>query len=113
MKQIEIKLERTDVFTRWYCHVCGGCTGKVGVLAEGEDTINGGGVVRVCEQCLEAGDIDARLERRAAHLEACAAEARALIGNLKVPTFAEWEAEIDKCNAKHDIGFGKVGFVPA
>jgi hypothetical protein len=83
-EHIEIKLTITRMLTRWPCHVCGGCTEKVSVLAESECGL------RVCEQCLEAGDIDARLEAYAASLERCAAETRALIGRLRVPSFAEY-----------------------
>ena len=82
--KIRINLVVTNVLTRWPCHVCGGCTEKVEVLAEG------GGGIRVCETCLKAGDIDARLEQHAAALEACAEEVRALIGCLQVPTYQEW-----------------------
>ena len=48
----------------------------------------------VCEFCLEAGDIDERLERRATRLEAAAAGTRALIGRLVVPSYAEWQAAV-------------------
>jgi hypothetical protein len=50
------------------------------------------GTVRVCERCLEAGDINARLEKHAAHLDAQAGLVRKLIGQLKVPSYAEWQA---------------------
>ncbi len=85
---IKIELVRTNFFTRWPCHVCGGCTEKVAVLAEGPEGL------RVCESCLQAGDIDARLEAQAAALDAGARMTRSLIGRLQVPSFAEWsEAE--------------------
>ncbi len=81
---IEIKLVTTNVLTRWPCDVCGGHTEKVEVLAESHDGL------RVCERCLKAGNIDERLEKFAAGLERCAANTRALIGRLRVPSFAEY-----------------------
>ena len=57
--EIEIKLRETNFFTRWPYTVCGGCTEKVGILAEGTQRLSGDGefrTVRVCESCLEGGD---------------------------------------------------------
>jgi hypothetical protein len=96
-EMIEVKLERTNFFTRWPCTVCGGHTEKVEVLAESE-----GRGVRVCERCLQCGDIDGHLARHAAELEQEAARLRSLIGRLKVPTYQEWEAEMDRCNAEFE-----------
>ena len=97
---IEIKLTETTFFTRWPCTVCGGCTEKVAILAEGTLQLSDDGesrTIRVCESCLEGGDglgIDARLDLHARALEGEAALVRGMIGQLKVPTFAEWcEAE--------------------
>ena len=99
---IEIKLRETNFFTRYPCTVCGGRTEKVGILAEGTQQLSDDGetrIVRVCETCLEGCDgeslppgfgIDYRLDLRARQLEAEAALVRNLIGQLKVPTFAEW-----------------------
>ncbi len=84
---IAIELVRTSFFTRWPCTVCGGCTEKVGILAEAQDEH---GTIRVCEICLEKGGIDERLEERAGDLEFQAGLIRKLIGRLKAPTFAEW-----------------------
>ena len=86
--KITVKLVETNFLTRWPCHVCGSCTEKVAILAEAENGL------RVCESCLRAGDIDARLERHAAALEAEAAEVRKLIGRLVVPTYAEWQGAV-------------------
>jgi hypothetical protein len=87
---IKIELVWTNFYTRWPCRVCGGHTEKVGVLAEGP------GGIRVCEKCLKAGDIDARLERHAAELEEIASLTRSLVGRLQVPTFEEWQDEEDR-----------------
>ena len=98
--EIEIKLRETNFFTRWPCTICGGCTEKVAILAEGTQQLSDDGdnrTVRVCEKCLEGGDgleIDTRLDLHARSLEADAALIRGMTGRLKVPTFAEWcEAE--------------------
>ncbi len=98
---IDIELTPSNFLTRWYCHVCGGHTEKVPVLAEGELLLptghsHGEGydcyTVRVCEQCLQADEIDARLELTARQIEANVDFTRALIGKLRVPSYAEWKA---------------------
>src|SRR5262245_48950523 len=80
---IEIRLVESSFLTRWPCSVCGGTTEKVEVLAEGP------GGLRVCEGCLKCGDIDKELEQYAQRLAQEAAATRALIGRLKVPTYAQ------------------------
>jgi hypothetical protein len=101
--EIAVELVSTNFFTRWPCTVCGGHTEKVGVLAEATIRCEGDetATIRVCERCLEAGDIDARLERNAADLELAAAARRGLIGRLKVPTYAEWEAREEREDVAH------------
>ncbi len=102
---ISIEMVETNFFTRWPCTVCGGCTEKVAILAEGTQQFSDDGevrTVRVCETCLEGGDglgIDARLELRARGLKGQAALTRSLIGRLNVPTFAEW----CKAEREHEI----------
>ena len=97
---IEMKLTPTWVHTRWPCHVCGGRTERVGVLVEGRIKLGGEDfTLRVCEQCLEAADIDGRLAEYAAWLSRQAIITRSLIGRLRVPTYAEWEAA---CSQKDD-----------
>jgi hypothetical protein len=86
---IEIKLVETNFLTRWHCHVCGGHTEKVPILAEGGDAR---GTIRVGERCLETGDLDARLEEHAKWLDEEAARTRTMIGRLRVPSFAQWKA---------------------
>src|SRR5712671_6934170 len=86
----------TNVFSRWHCTVCDGCTNPVSVLAEGKD---GKRAIRVCEQCLEAAEIDKRLAATAAAHERHAAYLRSLVGRLRVPTYAEWKARIEKVEA--------------
>jgi len=90
--KIRFTFVRTNVYTRWECHVCGGATEKVGVLCEvAEGGCKG---MRVCEQCLEAGQdkIDERLQAQIAVLEDRVTDLRNLVGCLVVPTFAEWQA---------------------
>jgi hypothetical protein len=61
----------------------------VQILAEARDM-----KIRVCESCLEAANIDERLEENGKKYEAAAARARSLIGRLEVPTFDQWKAEM-------------------
>jgi hypothetical protein len=91
--KIEIKLVGTNVFTRWACTVCGGHTDKVSILAE--DQLGG---IRVCEQCLHAGNIDDRLREHVAWLRQRADYIESLIGRLIVPTYEEWEAACDRAD---------------
>ncbi len=96
---IEIALVEARFLTRWPCTVCGGCTDKVPILAEGEQALSNDGefrTVRVCENCLQFGEIDARLEQHALMLETEARLLREMIGRLQVPTFAEWQARCEQ-----------------
>ena len=49
-------------------------------------------IIDVCLNCINWGEPDAGLERRAEELEAHALYLRSLIGRLKLPTHEEWEA---------------------
>jgi hypothetical protein len=82
---VKIGFVRSGFLTRHPCHVCGGCTEKVSVLAEGPERF------RVCETCLKEGDIDLRLAKHAAQLQAQADFISGLIGRLQVPSYEEWE----------------------
>ena len=102
---IKIKLIEANFHTRWHCHVCGGRTEKVAILAEGKQDISlpDDGpemrTVRVCEQCLKGTDglsIDQRLELTAKGFEGAAHMTRMMIGKLEVPSYAEWEAACRK-----------------
>jgi len=88
--KIRMQFCRTNVFTRWPCDVCGGQTEKVEVLCEGK--MASGADIRVCEFCLEAGNINERLERHASLLEGDTRFVRGLIGRLLVPSYASWVA---------------------
>jgi hypothetical protein len=89
---------RGQSFT-YQCAVCGADAEAFPVCAEGRDEV---GPVRVCERCLEAGNIDEHLAKRATNLEARAIteqnaelvvearDARSLIGRLDVPTIEAW-----------------------
>jgi hypothetical protein len=92
--RIKINLVYAKAYTRWPCHVCGGCADRVTVLAEGRD--DGGDTIRVCETCLKAGDINARLERHAKNLEDYAIAIRSLVGRLQVPTYQEWQDKVEE-----------------
>ena len=100
---IMVELVETNFLTRWPCTVCGGCTEKVPILAEGRQDLSSGDfhvgeyrTIRVCEHCLHAGEIDARLELNARQLEAQAQLLREIIGRLQVPTFEEWQARYEQ-----------------
>lgn len=100
---VKLKFVPTNVYTRWGCTVCGGCTEKVSVLCEDRTPQEGGARVRVCEQCLKDRDFDQKLRDQAIGLEQHAAYLRSLIGRLDVPTYQEWlaaeqarDAEIEK-----------------
>ena len=100
---IEVELVESSFLTRWPCTVCGGCTEKVPILAEGRQDLSSGDInvgeyrtIRVCENCLQFGEIDARLELGARQLEAQAQSLREMIGRLRVPTFAEWQARCEQ-----------------
>ena len=89
---IHAELTATPFYRRWGCDACGGNTEKVSTLCtvpEGHPTHGG---FQVCEACLQAGDIDARLTRHADALSEQAAELRGLVGRLRVPAYAEWES---------------------
>ncbi len=100
---IKVELVETNFLTRWPCTVCGGCTEKVPILAEGRQDLSSGDIhvgehriVRVCENCLRLGAIDDRLELHARQMEAEAQLLREMIGRLQVPTFAEWQARYEQ-----------------
>jgi hypothetical protein len=70
------------------------------VLTECEDGF------RICEKCLEAGDIDAGLKKRAEELDEEAQYVRNLIGRLKAPTYAEWQAAEKAANDRWGVALG-------
>jgi hypothetical protein len=108
--QHDIKIEfiETNVITRWPCSICTGRTEKDAILCEGVDPTDGG-TVRVCPQCLKAGDIDKRLENTAQFYERAAAAARDMIRRVKAPTYAGWLA---RC-AIYRVGAGTLGVMEA
>jgi hypothetical protein len=92
-EKIDVKL--VDGAQRWNCTVCGDNTGKFSIRGSGVD-LNYDTRIKtefcVCEECIEAGDIDSRLKQRATDLVSEAAWVRGLIGRLIVPTFADLQA---------------------
>lgn len=86
--KIVVSLVASNFLTRWPCHVCGGHTDKVSILAEVTDGPYAG--FRVCETCLKTRDFDKKLIEHAKRLEEQSAELRKLVGCLEVPTLAEW-----------------------
>jgi hypothetical protein len=93
-----ITMQLTDnggMYTRWPCSFCGGCTEKVSILCEADG-------LRACEFCLKAGQdaLNDRMRSNAEEHEAEAARLRSLIGRVKIPTYAEWEAAEEKYEAE-------------
>ena len=97
---IEFEFVQTNFYRRWPCTVCGGTTEKVNTLTEARWSC--GNTMRVCESCLKAGNIDERLEQYAEAMDARARAVRGLIGQLKVPSYTDWEAQEDRANIAHD-----------
>jgi hypothetical protein len=80
----KIKLKATklpDQITAICCIVCSRVSERPLMAAEGE--AKGEGIV-ICPHCLAEGDIDAKLERHAAHLESRSRWLRALVGRLEM-----------------------------
>ncbi len=101
---IEMRFTTATGYIRRPCHVCGGTTEKVNVLVEAEMDGPYSGL-RCCEYCLKAGDIDGRLAEYASSLEKQAAGVRALIGRLKVPTYAEWQAYEKRVDVAREVAY--------
>jgi hypothetical protein len=104
--KIKFKFVRANWYTRWPCHVCGGCTEQVSILCEARLPVSGGTetTMRVCERCLEAGQdqIDRRLRDQIEELEGHARDLRNLVGRLDIPAFEEWERAMDDVNAEYE-----------
>ena len=90
VQPIHAELVCASMCTRWACHVCGGHTEKESVLCEVPKSHETHAGFRVCEKCLEDGDLDAKLLHHATTLEAQAAALRDTVGRLRVPSFADW-----------------------
>jgi hypothetical protein len=97
---IDVRLKTKNIPNGWACNTCGRWTEKVDVVAEAADE-NGATIFRVCERCLAAGDIDARLAAHAARFEAVAARIRALIGRVRVPDLVAWETMTERVSVAH------------
>lgn len=90
---IKAKLVPTHTLIRLLCTVCGSFAERAHIVAEAQVPCEGGNnTVRVCDDCLKSGDIDAILARHADRMESGVRFLRCLIGKLRVPTHAEWEA---------------------
>ena len=75
------------------CGVCEGKAKSASVVAVSNDGL------RICATCLEAGNVDERLEARALRLEQRAAALRSRIGRLSLPSFAEYTAANERVEA--------------
>jgi hypothetical protein len=94
---LECKLVEINFFTDLPCHLCCGSTGGGDILCGAENGF------RICEQCLRAGDLDAKLIVRAEQLECNAAELRSYVGRLKVPSYAKWHAAIQVADLEQEV----------
>jgi hypothetical protein len=100
-KQIKVLLDGIPVNSgRNGCDVCGEHHHGYAIFAILPDD------VWVCEMCIaypevveHADPIDEQLEAMAASLERQAAKTRALIGELKLPSRAEFDAAVDAARA--------------
>jgi hypothetical protein len=103
-RMIIMQLVRTNVFTRWPCHICGGETEKVATLCEGDAD---GTPLRCCEVCVRGGQgqLDERIRSNIASLEQHIEFLRAIVGRVSIPTYAEWEvaeeAFDDECRTEN------------
>jgi hypothetical protein len=82
--RIELKAAKLPDGTGIHCVVCGYTSYEPLMVAEGRAD-DGEGVV-ICPHCLVEGDIDGKLDRHAAGLEARAQWLRALRGRLEPPS---------------------------
>lgn len=105
---IKLKCVPTNFYARSCCTICGGVIDKSGVLCEAPDTINGGGTIRACELCLMAGqgEVDNRLRAHAAKLKGVAAEYQKLIGQVKIPSFDEFETAEEHADRECMVAHG-------
>jgi len=92
--KVGFEFVRTNYFTRFPCHICGGCTEKVGILCEVKDGPYKGW--RVCEQCLKSGDVEKRLQENIKRTIEELLELSELAGRLVVPTYEQW---LEECHA--------------
>jgi hypothetical protein len=99
--KIKFELVYNNVWIRFPCDICGGCTEKVSTLCEAQDP-ECDRTILVCETCLEHGDTDQALAAYAKRLEREAEYKRRLIGRLILPTFEQWSA----ANREHE-GMGE------
>jgi hypothetical protein len=87
---VQVVLRRSNVLTRWPCHICGGTTEKESVNAE--FTFDDGRPGFVCGECLRHPDaVSERLRNVAQHHEAAAVAAKeAAEHDWHLPAFELW-----------------------
>jgi len=115
-RMIIMQLTRTNVFTRWPCHICGAETEKVAMLCEGDAD---GTLLRCCEVCIRGGQgqLDGRIRNNIASLEQHVEFLRSIVGRVSIPTYAEWQvaeerAFDDECgteNGEAELSLENVG----
>ena len=93
MQKIKAELVETHSAIRQHCHVCGGMTERVHVVARVKTGPYEG--FTICETCLEDGDVARRMLKEAEKLETFARNLREAAPNIEFPTFEEWKAAND------------------
>ena len=92
-EKIIFELVETNVFTRWPCTICGGCTEKVPILCD----VKSGEYkdMLICEQCLKCGHPDDHIRAQIEGLERYIETLRPLLGRIVAPTYEQWEAAME------------------
>ena len=88
-KNINFEVVNDSGDGRIFCHLCSGVTRKhepFACSADETDEKLKHGQIQACGICLSSGDIDARIEGRAAELEDEAATIREMKGRIDVPS---------------------------
>ena len=94
MQKIKVELVVTGALMRHNCHVCGGTTDRVHVVARVTEGPHKG--LTICENCLKTGDIRQKMIDQA-DLHAYRAKMfRAAAPNLECPSYEEWKAMDDR-----------------
>ena len=89
-----VKLSLLLVSEESRCDVCFEQSGKTVAMAH--DSYPEETSLLICRGCLDSGDIDSRLERRALIMEEYARYVRGLIRHLVVPADSEWQEIVDR-----------------
>jgi hypothetical protein len=101
-------MKRTNLYMRWPCHLCGGCTDKEGV--ECVAPCPGDGKPHelfACQQCVEENDPDARIAEQTAHREAQIGYLRSLLGRVVLPGADAWREAVAEAERQWREEYGE------